>query len=86
MINQHTSLHYVSGAYYKRLVSSNPRVHAVVLNTNLYYHSNDATAGQTDPGGQAAWFDDTMEGIRAAGEKVGAVWPTDRPARTPTYE
>ena len=60
-----------SGAYYTRLVSSNPKIHAIVLNNNLYYSSNDVTEGQEDPGGQLAWLNEQLKLVRTAGEKVG---------------
>ena len=60
-----------SGAYYTRLVSSNPKIHAIVLNNNLYYSSNDVTEGQEDPGGQLAWLNEQLNLVRTAGEKVG---------------
>nr|XP_006005448.1 PREDICTED: acid sphingomyelinase-like phosphodiesterase 3b [Latimeria chalumnae] len=61
---------FKKGAFYteKLLKKSGQRV--VVLNTNLYYESNKATAGMKDPGNQFEWLENVLANASTAGEKV----------------
>ena len=56
--------------FYKYDLSSETGMVLIVLNTNLYYKSNRATAGADDPGDQIAWCRRKLTLIRLAREKV----------------
>ena len=42
----------------------------VVLNTNLYYYTNELTAAMPDPANQLQWLDDILNDVRDEGKKV----------------
>ncbi|NXY07024.1 ASM3B phosphodiesterase, partial [Pteruthius melanotis] len=58
------------GFYSEKLPSPVTRGRMVVLNTNLYYDQNDATAGEEDPGGQFQWLEETLTNASRADEMV----------------
>lgn len=56
------------GAYYT--VKTQYSLRIIALNTNLYYTSNKAVLNHTDPGGQLAWLNGTLEAAKHSNEKV----------------
>ena len=42
----------------------------LVLNTNLYYESNELTSGMPDPANQFQWMDDELREVKQRGGKV----------------
>lgn len=52
------------------MLSDDPRVRAVVANTNLYNTRNDATNGEEDPGDQFKWLEELLEQAKDDNEKV----------------
>ena len=63
----------VLGAFYSEKLPGLSRAgRIVVLNTNLYYTSNEQTAGMADPSQQFQWLDDVLTNASQAGEMVRA--------------
>lgn len=61
------------GAFYsEKLPSPSKTGRVVVLNTNLYYSSNEQTAGMADPGQQFQWLGDVLSNASRNGEMVSA--------------
>ncbi|EMP29936.1 Acid sphingomyelinase-like phosphodiesterase 3b [Chelonia mydas] len=59
------------GAFYsEKLLGPNTKGRMIVLNTNLYYDSNNQTAGLEDPGGQFQWLEDVLTNASKAEEMV----------------
>uniref|UniRef100_A0A4W2HIB6 Sphingomyelin phosphodiesterase acid like 3B n=1 Tax=Bos indicus x Bos taurus TaxID=30522 RepID=A0A4W2HIB6_BOBOX len=59
------------GAFYsEKLPGLSGAGRIVVLNTNLYYTSNEQTAGMADPSQQFQWLDDVLTNASLAGEMV----------------
>lgn len=62
-----------SGAFYsEKLPGPSGAGRMVVLNTNLYYSTNNRTAGVADPGQQFRWLEDVLTGASRAKEMVRA--------------
>uniref|UniRef100_A0A8C5NZH4 Acid sphingomyelinase-like phosphodiesterase 3b n=1 Tax=Jaculus jaculus TaxID=51337 RepID=A0A8C5NZH4_JACJA len=62
---------FKEGAFYsEKLPGSSRAGRVVVLNTNLYYSSNEQTAGMADPGQQFQWLEDVLSNASRAGEMV----------------
>lgn len=68
----------VLGAFYSEKLPG-PTGRIVVLNTNLYYSSNEQTAHMADPGQQFQWLEDVLTNASGAGEMVRA------PASSPPF-
>lgn len=63
----------VLGAFYsEKLPGLSGAGRIVVLNTNLYYSSNEQTAGMADPSQQFQWLDEVLTKASQAGEMVRA--------------
>lgn len=61
----------VLGAFYsEKLLRQSGSGRIVVLNTNLYYSSNEQTASMVDPGQQFQWLEDVLTNASRAGEMV----------------
>ena len=58
----------LTGAYYTLTLSDDLRI--VVLNTNLYYYTNELTAQMPDPANQLQWLDDVLTAANQNAEKV----------------
>ncbi|XP_012006276.3 acid sphingomyelinase-like phosphodiesterase 3b isoform X2 [Ovis aries] len=59
------------GAFYsEKLPGLSGAGRIVVLNTNLYYSSNEQTAGMADPSQQFQWLDEVLTKASQAGEMV----------------
>uniref|UniRef100_A0A8C6E598 Sphingomyelin phosphodiesterase acid like 3B n=1 Tax=Moschus moschiferus TaxID=68415 RepID=A0A8C6E598_MOSMO len=59
------------GAFYsEKLPGLSGAGRIVVLNTNLYYSSNEQTASMADPGQQFQWLDNVLTSASQAGEMV----------------
>ena len=58
----------LTGAYYTLTLSDDLRI--VVLNTNLYYYTNELTAQMPDPANQLQWLDDILTAANQNAEKV----------------
>ena len=56
-----------AGAYY---AMDHEHLRIVVLNTNLYYYTNELTAAMPDPANQLQWLDDILNDVRDEGKKV----------------
>lgn len=70
------------GAFYsEKLPSGTGRV--VVLNTNLYYSSNEQTAGMADPGQQFQWLGDVLSNASRDGEMVSTPASSCAPGSLP---
>ena len=63
------SLFSSTGGYYT-LPIEDTNLDAVVLNTNLYYTSNDLVDGTGDPAGQFQWLDDLLTAKAQENRKV----------------
>lgn len=62
---------FKEGAFYSEKLPGPSRAgRAVVLNTNLYYSSNEQTAGMADPGQQFQWLGDVLSNASRDGEMV----------------
>ena len=59
----------ITGGYYT-LPIEGTNLDAIVLNTNLYYTSNNEVDGTGDPAGQFQWLDDLLTSISDEGRKV----------------
>lgn len=68
----------VLGAFYSEKLPG-PTGRIMVLNTNLYYSSNEQTAHMADPGQQFQWLEDVLTNASGAGEMVRA------PASSPPF-
>lgn len=61
------------GAFYsEKLPGPSGAGRVVVLNTNLYYSSNEQTSGMADPGQQFQWLGDVLNNASRDGEMVSA--------------
>ncbi|XP_074161732.1 acid sphingomyelinase-like phosphodiesterase 3b [Sminthopsis crassicaudata] len=70
-LNNESISQFKEGAFYtERLPGPNRTGRVVVLNTNLYYSSNEQTANLDDPGSQFQWLDDVLTNASREGEKV----------------
>ncbi|XP_053560759.1 acid sphingomyelinase-like phosphodiesterase 3b [Bombina bombina] len=58
------------GFYTEQIVNIGAGSRIVVLNTNLYYDTNNATASMSDPGNQFQWLDNILTNASQHGEKV----------------
>ncbi|XP_070260600.1 acid sphingomyelinase-like phosphodiesterase 3b isoform X1 [Myotis yumanensis] len=68
-LNNESIARFKEGAFYsEKLPGTTGRV--VVLNTNLYYTSNEQTASMADPAQQFQWLEDVLSNASRAGEKV----------------
>lgn len=68
----------VLGAFYsEKLPGTTGRI--VVLNTNLYYTSNEQTASMADPAQQFQWLEDVLSNASRAGEMVRAATSSPSP-------
>nr|KAF6380400.1 sphingomyelin phosphodiesterase acid like 3B [Myotis myotis] len=68
-LNNESIARFKEGAFYsEKLLGTTGRV--VVLNTNLYYTSNEQTASMADPAQQFQWLEDVLSNASRAGEKV----------------
>ena len=63
------SISLISGAYFSTN-APNSNLQIVVLNTNLYYDSNDLTKDVEDPAGQFVWLEDKLTAAANANQKV----------------
>ncbi|KAL1777081.1 acid sphingomyelinase-like phosphodiesterase 3b [Sigmodon hispidus] len=62
---------FKEGAFYSEKLPGLSRAgRIVVLNTNLYYSSNEQTAGMTDPSQQFQWLGDVLSNASRDGEMV----------------
>ncbi|XP_053431782.1 acid sphingomyelinase-like phosphodiesterase 3b isoform X2 [Nycticebus coucang] len=62
---------FKQGAFYtEKLPGPSMAGRIVVLNTNLYYSSNEQTAGMADPSQQFQWLEDVLTNASRAGERV----------------
>ncbi|CAM5168384.1 unnamed protein product [Eretmochelys imbricata] len=62
---------FKAGAFYsEKLLGPNTKGRMIVLNTNLYYDSNNQTAGLEDPSGQFQWLEDVLTNASKAEEMV----------------
>uniref|UniRef100_A0A452S901 Sphingomyelin phosphodiesterase acid like 3B n=1 Tax=Ursus americanus TaxID=9643 RepID=A0A452S901_URSAM len=62
---------FKEGAFYsEKLPGPSGAGRMVVLNTNLYYSTNNRTAGVADPGQQFRWLEDVLTGASRAKEMV----------------
>ncbi|XP_012666852.1 acid sphingomyelinase-like phosphodiesterase 3b [Otolemur garnettii] len=61
---------FKQGAFYTEKLPANLAGRIVVLNTNLYYSSNEQTAGMADPSQQFQWLEDVLTNASRAGERV----------------
>ncbi|XP_039710193.1 acid sphingomyelinase-like phosphodiesterase 3b isoform X3 [Pteropus medius] len=62
---------FKEGAFYsEKLLGQSGAGRIVVLNTNLYYSSNEQTASMVDPGQQFQWLEDVLTNASRAGEMV----------------
>ncbi|KAM3829827.1 acid sphingomyelinase-like phosphodiesterase 3b isoform 2-T2 [Vipera latastei] len=60
-----------TGAFYSQLLPGlGPRRRIIVLNTNLYYESNNWSMSLEDPGGQFQWLQTLLTKASETGEKV----------------
>ncbi|XP_031818331.1 acid sphingomyelinase-like phosphodiesterase 3b [Sarcophilus harrisii] len=70
-LNNESISQFKEGAFYtERLPGPNRTGRVIVLNTNLYYSSNEQTANLDDPGSQFQWLDDVLTNASREGEKV----------------
>lgn len=64
----------ILGAFYSEKLPGPSRAgRVVVLNTNLYYSSNEQTAGMADPSQQFQWLGDVLSNASRDGEMVSAL-------------
>jgi hypothetical protein len=61
-------------AYYTMLAPDSLNLRVVVLNTNLYYDSNDLTQDMPDPANQLQWFDDVLTAAAGNNEKASIIF------------
>ncbi|XP_053561347.1 acid sphingomyelinase-like phosphodiesterase 3b [Bombina bombina] len=70
-LNNESLINFQKGAYYtEQIVNIGAGRRIIVLNTNLYYDSNNATASLSDPGNQFQWLDNILTNASQHGEKV----------------
>ncbi|XP_069827684.1 acid sphingomyelinase-like phosphodiesterase 3b [Dendropsophus ebraccatus] len=70
-LKQESILTFQKGAFYSEEAVKIGNVgRIVVLNTNLYYDSNDITANMEDPSDQFAWLESQLSNAYEKGEKV----------------
>lgn len=74
----------ILGAFYSEKLPGPDRAgRVVVLNTNLYYTSNEQTAGVADPGQQFQWLGDVLSNASRDGEMVSVPAPSCAPGLLP---
>nr|KAF6508170.1 sphingomyelin phosphodiesterase acid like 3B [Rousettus aegyptiacus] len=70
-LNNESIAPFKEGAFYsEKLLGQSGAGRIVVLNTNLYYSSNEQTASMVDPGQQFQWLEDVLTNASQAGEMV----------------
>jgi len=60
---------FVKGGYFSMKAPSSD-LQMLVLNTNLYYESNNLTKNEEDPAGQFKWLEDKLSAAKSASQKV----------------
>ncbi|CAH1774784.1 unnamed protein product [Owenia fusiformis] len=72
MKNPESEQTFRKGGYYTESMYKNG-YRVIVLNTNLYYTSNNAIENKVDPAEQFAWMENVLENSKKQGEKVHIV-------------
>ncbi|XP_029475040.1 acid sphingomyelinase-like phosphodiesterase 3b isoform X2 [Rhinatrema bivittatum] len=70
-LNKESIVPFEQGAFYsEQLLNKSQGGRVIVLNTNLYYNTNNQTMSMEDPGGQFRWLEEELTSAANKGEKV----------------